>query len=143
MKLNSNHMVYKQHDTQCSGPQLVLLLCDGAIRYTKDAAEHMRHQRWAEKGIAIEAAHDCISELRKMLDLHQGGEVSKNLDRTYDLLSTKLTLANTARDPEQLDQVVAAVTTIRESWSELFQRLAKEGKLSEKEIAPKALEPAL
>jgi flagellar protein FliS len=143
MKAHSSHTIYKQHDSLCSGPQLVLLLCDGAIRFTKEAAEHLRAERWAEKGAAIDAAFGCLTELRNTLDHQQGGEVAANLDKTYDILATKLTLANTSRDPEQFDQVAAAITTIRASWQELFKRLAKEGKLQDKDIAPKTLDPVL
>ena len=141
MKLNSNHMIYKQHDAQCSGPQLVLILCDGTIRYVRDAAEHLRNDRWVEKGIAVEAAFDCISELRKTIDFQEGGEVANTLDRNYDLLATKLSLANTDRNPEQFEQVAKAMETIRSSWNDLFQRLAAEGKLQEQDIKPKTLDP--
>jgi flagellar protein FliS len=143
MKAHSSYVTYKQLDAQCSGPQLVILLCDGAIRFTKEAAEHMRAQRLAEKGKAVEAAYECIAELRNTLDFKQGGEVASSLDKTYDLLATKLSLANTSLDAVQLDQIVASLTTIRSSWSELFERLAKEGKLREQDVVPKVLAPAL
>ncbi|RQV99658.1 flagellar export chaperone FliS [bacterium] len=143
MRAYQSHNIYKQHDSHCSAPQLVLLLCDGAIRYAKEAAEHMRAGRWEQKGIAVDAAYSCISELRNTLDHQQGGEVVSNLDKTYDLLSTKLTLANTNRDPEQLVQIADSITTIRASWKELFDRLAKEGKLQDKDIKPKTLDPVL
>jgi flagellar protein FliS len=134
-------MIYKQHDAQCSGPQLVLLLCDGTIRYARDAADHLRNERWAEKGTAVEAAFDCISELRKIIDFQKGGDVANTLDRNYDLLATKLSLANTERKPEQFEQVASAMETIRNSWNDLFQRLTKEGILQEKDIKPKVLDP--
>ncbi|MBU1637100.1 flagellar protein FliS, partial [bacterium] len=88
-------------------------------------------------------AYSCIAELRNTLDHQQGGELVSNLDKTYDLLSTKLTLANTNRDPEQLLQIADSITTIRASWKELFDRLAKEGKLQDKDIKPKTLDPVL
>ena len=143
MKAHTSYNIYKQHDSHCSAPQLVLLLCDGAIRYTSEAAEHMRAERWSEKGVAIEAAFSCLSELRNTLDHQQGGDVASNLDQTYDMLATKLTLANTNRDPEQFEQVAEAMRTIRASWQELFERLAKEGKLLDKDIRPKTLDPVL
>ena len=143
MKAHSNHVTYKQFDAQCSGPQLVILLCDGAIRYAKEAADHMRAKRIAEKGKAVEAAYDCIAELRNTLDFKQGGDVAASLDKTYDLLATKLTLANTLQDAAQLDQIVASLMTIRSSWNELFERLAKEGKLRDQDICPKVIAPAI
>jgi len=141
MKLNSSHSIYKQLDAQCSSPQLVLLLCDGAIRFIREAANYLRRENWEKKGQAVESALDCIAELRKILDFEQGGEVATNVDRAYDTLATKLSLGNLARDSEQFEQVAVSLKTIRDSWNELFQKLALEGKLQDYEIAPKTLDP--
>ncbi len=139
MKLHSNHALYKQADATCSRTQLVLMLCDGVTRYTRDAAEHMRAQRWAEKGQAVDAAFECLSELRRGLNLIEGGEAARSLDRMYDFLSTKLSLGNVSRDPDQLDQVAASMHDIRTAWIELFDRLKNEGKLVETEAPDSAL----
>lgn len=141
MKLNSSHSIYRQLDAQCSSPQLVLLLCDGAIRFIREAIDLMQKEEWEKKGQAIESALDCIGELRKMLDFEQGGEVAVNIDRAYDMLCTKISLGNLNRDVAQFEQVITSLKTIRESWNELFQRLANEGKLQDKDIRPKALDP--
>lgn len=143
MKANTSYSIYKEHDSHCSAPQLVLLLCDGAIRFTKEAAEHMRASQWEKKGVAVDAAFSCLSELRNTLDHQQGGDVVAELDNTYDVLTTKLTLANSSRDPEQFEQIATALTTIRASWQELFDRLAKEGKLQDQDVRPKTLDPVL
>jgi flagellar secretion chaperone FliS len=135
MKLNSNHTLYKQADATCSRTQLVLMLCDGVIRYAREAADHMRGQRWAEKGQAVDAAFECLTELRRGLNLREGGEAARSLDRMYDFLCTKLSLGNAARDPSQLDQVAVSMQEIRTSWLELFDRLKAEGKLLETEAA--------
>lgn len=139
MKLNSNHAVYKQADATCSRTQLVLMLCDGVTRYCREAADHLRAQRWAEKGQAVDAAFECLAELRRGLNLREGGDAARNLDRMYDFLSTKLSLGNASRDPAQLDQVAASMQDIRTAWIELFDRLKAEGKLIETEAAEVAL----
>lgn len=135
MKLNSSHTVYKQADVACSPTQLVLLLFDGALRYTRDAAEHMRAQRWAEKGIAVEAAVECLTELRKGLDRQQGGDAAIQIDRMYDLLITKITVGNAAKDAAQFDQVIDSLQSLKSAWQELFGRLQAEGKLVSEEAA--------
>ena len=131
MKINSTHALYKQVDVSCSQTQLVLMLFDGAIRYTREAADHLRAQRWAEKGIAVESAFECIAELRRGLDLKVGGEAAASLDRMYDFLSTKLTVGNASRDPGQFEQVVESLNSLRDAWRELFERLRAEGKLAD------------
>lgn len=129
MKLNSEHALYKQTDVACSAPQMTLMLYDGAVRYIREAIDHIRAARWAEKGTAVESAFECISELRRGLNHEQGGDVVANLDRMYDLLCTKLTLGNATRDIGQFEQVVESLQALRTAWTELFERLRVEGKL--------------
>jgi flagellar biosynthetic protein FliS len=83
----------------------------------------------------VEAAFECLSELRHGLDLAAGGEAAATLDRMYDFLITKLTMGNASKDAQQFDQVVQSVLTIREAWQELFDRLRAEGKLTTEDAA--------
>jgi flagellar protein FliS len=130
MKLNSSHTLYKQVDVACSAPQLVLMLLDAAGRYTREAAEHLRAQRWQEKGQAVESALECLGQLRQGLDVTSGGESAIAVDRMYDFLKTKLTVGNVTRDAAQFDQVAEAIQGLRQTWEDLFERLRAEGKLA-------------
>lgn len=139
MKVAPNFTTYRAMDAACSGPQLVLMLCDGAIRYTREAADHMSNNRWAEKGVAIESAIECIGELRKTLNLAEGTEIVQQLDKTYSFLSTKLMIGNTRRDISQLLQVADALSQIRSGWQELFDKLKSEGALNKHDLASASL----
>jgi flagellar protein FliS len=130
MKVAPNFTTYRAMDAACSTPQLVLMLCDGAIRYTREAADHMHNNRWSEKGVAIESAIECIGELRKTLNVAEASDIVKQLDRTYSFLSTKLIIGNTRRDISQLHQVADALSQIRSGWADLFDRLKTEGALT-------------
>ena len=130
MKLNSGQNLYKQADVSCSAPQLTLMLYDGAIRYIREAAGHLRAGRMAEKGRAVESAYECLSQLRHGLNRTEGKELTDTLDRMYDLLGTKLTLGNARRDIAQLEQVIRSLESLRSAWTELFDRLRSEGKLN-------------
>ena len=131
MKLNNGHTLYKQADVACSSPQLTLMLYDGAIRYIREAVEHLRAGRLAEKGTAVESAFECLLELRGGLNRAQGGEMVETLDRTYDMLCTKLTVGNAERDTGQLEQVIRSLESLRAAWIQLFDRLRGEGKLTQ------------
>lgn len=139
MKVAPNFTTYRTMDAACSTPQLVLMLCDGAIRYTREAAEHMHANRWSEKGQAIEAAIECIGELRKTLNLAEGTEIVSQLDKTYSFLSTKLMIGNSRRDISQLHQVADALAQIRTGWSDLFDKLKSEGALPTAQLAASSL----
>ncbi|MBI5058353.1 flagellar export chaperone FliS [candidate division KSB1 bacterium] len=131
MKIASTISTYKLQDVSCGTTQLVVMLFDSAIRYTKDAAGHLRAGRWNEKGQAVDAALSCIGELRKGLNHEAGGAVVAHLDRMYDFLCTKLTMGNVAKDPVQFDQVVASLEDLRAAWNDLFNRLKASGALVE------------
>ncbi|MCB1059324.1 MAG: flagellar export chaperone FliS [Calditrichaeota bacterium] len=139
MKVAPNFSTYRTMDAACSTPQLVLMLCDGAIRYTREAADHMHNNRWSEKGAAIESAIECIGELRKTLNVAEATEIVRQLDQTYSFLSTKLMIGNTRRDISQLLQVADALSQIRSGWAELFDKLKTEGALPTATMAGAAL----
>jgi flagellar protein FliS len=131
MKANSSHTAYKQQDAACSQPQLILMIYDAAIRFTREAAAHLAAGRWAEKGQAVESAYECIAELRRALNLKEGGEVAVSLDRMYDFLSTKLALGNAGKDPAQFQQITASLEILREAWQDAFEQLKREGHFAE------------
>jgi flagellar secretion chaperone FliS len=134
MKINTNHAVYKEHDATCSQAQLVLMIYDAAIRYTREAANLMMANRWAEKGKAVESAHECLAELRRSLNTKEGGEVAASLDKMYDLLSTKLLYGNVTKDVDQFYQIVKSLETLRDAWKESFDRLKQEGYFAESKM---------
>ncbi len=127
MKANPVTTSYKIADASCSETQLVLLLLDSAIRYTREASEHLRNGNWQQKGQAVDSAMLCFRELRNSLDLKAGGESAEHIDRMYDFLATKVTVANIHKDPSQFDQVVHSLADIRSAWGELFERLRENG----------------
>jgi flagellar secretion chaperone FliS len=130
MKLSGQHQTYKQMDTQCSEAQLVLMLIDGAIRFTRQGADFLRGQKWAEKGQAVDSALECINQLRQGLNHGADDDMVKTLDRMYDFLATKLSCGNAARDVKQFEEVIASLQSLRSAWQELFERLRREGKLA-------------
>jgi flagellar secretion chaperone FliS len=134
MKVNTNHAVYKEHDAACSQPQLILMIYDGAIRYTKEAAEHMQAKRWAEKGIAIDSAFACIAELRRALNMRDGGDVAESLDKMYDFLCTKLTIGNLEKDIDQFNQIVKCLEVLRGAWQDAFDQMKRDGQFAESKL---------
>jgi flagellar secretion chaperone FliS len=130
MKTNATANIYRQIDAQCSEMQLVLLLLDGAVRFAREAADHMKAGHWAEKGRAVESAMECLHQLRCGLNRDNRTEIVDTLDHTYDFLSTKLAMGNAARDAAQLEQVVSSLESLRAGWVELFERLKAQGRLS-------------
>src|SRR5215471_7286801 len=108
---------YRQHDIQSRSPlELVVMLYDGALRFTSDARDAMvRHdiparQRHLSRAMAI------VSELQSTLDMETGGDVAEHLDALYGFVRDRLIDASVKHDLQPLDEARLVLTTLREGW---------------------------
>ncbi|MBI3603484.1 MAG: flagellar protein FliS [Nitrospirae bacterium] len=70
-------------------------------------------------GIALYRALAILAELRKSLNMQDGGEVAVNLDRLYLFMHEELVQGNLERKPERLDKVLPMLLDLREAWGEI------------------------
>jgi flagellar protein FliS len=112
-------MAYRTVNAQSSSPlQLVVMLYDGAIKFLQEARDaHERKDRWGQarntsKALAI------VGELRNTLNLEDGKDVAKELDRLYEYMMNRLIDVTTKRDMSGLEEVQKLMTTVRDAWSE-------------------------
>ena len=75
-------------------------------------------------------AQDIVAELRSSLNM-DAGEVATNLDRSYEYFQHLLILANVRKDPGPIDECVELMTTIRDTWEEVFVKVAQEEGLTQ------------
>ncbi|WP_338130694.1 flagellar export chaperone FliS [Cohnella ginsengisoli] len=91
--LKSPYQTYQQSSVQTSTPiQLVLMLYDGAIRYTKASAEAIRAKDYSTANLNLKKAQSVIHELTASLNFDF--EVSKNLANLYEYFLHNLIQAN-------------------------------------------------
>lgn len=122
----ASYNAYKRVDIEtASQGKLIVMLLNGAILKAKEAKRHM-------EATAPEKVHDCliraqdiVAELRSALNMG-AGEVATNLDRSYEYFQHLLIMANVRKEPGPIDECVALMTTIRETWEEVFAKLAQE-----------------
>jgi len=108
--------------------QLVIMLYDGAISFLGQAREKMAAKDAAGKGLYIGRALDIVAELNASLNFQAGREVAQNLFHLYNFMTSHLTKANLNWDLQALEEVVAMLQQLRDSWVELAQR-ARRGEL--------------
>lgn len=102
--------------------QLVIMLYDGAISFLGQAKEKMAARDAAGKGLLIGRALDIIAELNASLNFQAGRELATNLFHLYNFMTSHLTKANLNWDLAALDEVLAMLTQLRETWVEVSHR---------------------
>ena len=101
--------------TQSRG-RIVVLLYEGAIKFTKQAILALEEQDYEAKGRYIIRAQDIINELNAVLNMEVGGEIAQNLRSLYNFINTYLSKANIERDAEMLNDVINIMEELNKGW---------------------------
>ena len=108
---------YKQTQA-CTADQgeLLLMLFDGAIRFTKKAIESIEIRDVTGKCESISHAFAIVAELHGTLDFDVSEEISGNLASLYVFVMENYTRANAQHDAVPLHSVLTVLETLREGW---------------------------
>ena len=99
--------------------ELVIMLYDGAIRFLGESREASGKgdRRGRAKGISKALA--IIAELQSTLNMDEGAEVARELDRLYTYASERLLDASVKRDDSAIDEVRKLLGTVRAGWADV------------------------
>lgn len=131
----ASYNVYKRVDIEtASQGKLIVMLLNGAILKAEEAKQLMGESSPDKVHACLIRAQDIVAELRSALNMG-AGEVAENLDRSYESFQHLLTMANVRKDPGPIDECVGLMTTIRDTWEEVFAKEAQaEGPKPEPQI---------
>jgi flagellar protein FliS len=101
--------------------QLVVMLYDGAIRFLRQSAEHMRAGNREAARERMRRAEAVIDELNWSLDMNYG-EVAQRLRAIYLFSKRRLIRANLDSDPAPIDGVVRMLAELREAFAQAAER---------------------
>lgn len=108
---------YKQTSvTTASRGQVLLMLYEGAIRFTKLAIEGVKKNDRVQKGTYIGKVQDIVNELSLSLNHEVGGDISRDLDRLYNYMIEQLTEANVKNDAKPLEVILKLLETLLDGW---------------------------
>jgi flagellar secretion chaperone FliS len=111
---------YMRSQVETASPtQLVVMLYDGAIRFLSLGKERMEARLIEEQNTYLTKAQLILSELISSLNAQKGGEIASNLKRIYIYMIERLVHANMYDDPAAIDEVIALLLDLRESWGEV------------------------
>lgn len=104
-----------------SREQILLMLYEGAIKFTKGAIEHLKKDEKLECSQCCQRAFDIIQELQATLDFEKGGELAVNLNKLYDFMLMNLAVAGVGMDDVKLNGVLKVLENLHEGWSKALK----------------------
>lgn len=125
--MSNPYQKYKTTAVQSASREKVLLmLYEGAIKFTKLAIMACETKKIADRGINIGRAYDIIMELNNTLDHKVGGEISKNLESLYLFMMEQYTKSNISGDPAPLKSNLKMLETLFDGWTQAVEKIKKE-----------------
>jgi len=116
-------MKYQQTAVQTSGPQLLLMLYDGAIRFTRAGIEGIQQKDLQKSNTNLIKSQQVIHELVASLNFDY--ELSRNLVQIYEYMIHRLITANTSKNIEAAQEVLNHLLELKATWSEAVRKSAQ------------------
>lgn len=122
MYTTNPYNAYKQNTVKmASKEQLLLMLVDGTVKYTKIAKLAIEKKDIATAHKELIRVQDIFTELMSTLD-RSAGEMADNLFSLYDFIKTQLAQANIKKDVEIIDGILPLMEEIRDIWHEVSKK---------------------
>lgn len=111
--------VYQRNKIMMASPaELTLLLYEGAIKFINVAIIGIEKNDINKAHINIVKAERIIEEFRSTLNFKY--EVAKDFDKVYEYVYQRLIEANIRKDKEILEECLAHIRTMRDTWKEVM-----------------------
>lgn len=118
---------YQQNQVSMASPeQILLMLYDGAIRFTRSAILGIEEEKPEQKRVGISKAMAIIAEFSNSLNHEIGGKIAEDLDALYYFMMRELTSANLTDDIDKLKVVEKLLVDLRLTWGEAVEINRKE-----------------
>lgn len=117
---------YKQNSVNtASKEQLLLMLVDGAVKYTKIARLAILDRNIERAHKELVRVQDIFLEL--MITMDRGSKAMDDLYHLYEYIKNELARANMKKDVKIIDEVLPLIEEIRDMWHEVDMKI-KTGK---------------
>ncbi|MFN8847618.1 MAG: flagellar export chaperone FliS [Bdellovibrionales bacterium] len=125
--MSNPYQKYKQTAVvSASREKVLLMLYEGAIKFTKLAIQACEQKKIADRGMNIGRAYDIVMELNNTLDHKVGGDISKNLESLYLFMMEQYTKSNISGDPVPLKSNLKMLETLYDGWVQAVEKIKKE-----------------
>ena len=118
--------IYKQNSVNmASSQQLLLMLLDGAVKYTKIAKMAILNKDIQRAHKELVRVQDIFLEL--MITMDKNTKYMEDLYNVYEFIKNELAKANMKKDVQIIDEVLPLIEEIRDMWYEVDKKI-KSGK---------------
>ena len=129
---SNGYAQYQQNSILTASPSKLLLMAyDGAIRFSRAAAEKMKENNLDEQNTLINKATAIVIELVSTLNEDVDPLLCSRLRSLYGYVVQKLTLANLEQNQAYLEEAINILSQLRESWAEAERKLQAENQQRE------------
>lgn len=119
--MSNPYQKYKQASVMsASREQILLMLYEAAIKFTKLALQAIDNKNIAERGKNIMRAYDIVAEFQVSLDHNVGGDLPKQLDQLYTFMLDQYTKANIHGDPAALKSCLQILENLYDGWKQVI-----------------------
>lgn len=126
MYTSNPYNIYKQNSVNmASSQQLLLMLLDGAVKYTKIARMAILNKDIARAHKELVRVQDIFLEL--MITMDKNTKYMEDLYNIYDFIKNELAKANIKKDITIIDNTLSLIEEIRDMWYEVDKKI-KSGK---------------
>ncbi|MGL5652722.1 MAG: flagellar export chaperone FliS [Paraclostridium sp.] len=117
---------YKQNSVNtASKEQLLLMLLDGAVKYTKIARLAILDRNIERAHKELVRVQDIFLEL--MITMDRSSKAMDDLYQLYEYIKNELAKANMKKDIKIIDEVLPLIEEVRDMWHEVDMKI-KTGK---------------
>ena len=126
-----------------SREQLLIMLIDGAIRFTEQGKQKLAEQRYEEMNALFSRAQAIMLELISSLnESTMDKQVYTNIVGLYKFVYLRLVSVNTKHDPAQADEALEVLANVRDIWMTAIEKMYEEG-ATKIDLLPKGHESGL
>lgn len=126
MYTSNPYNIYKQNSVNmASSQQLLLMLLDGAVKYTKIARMAILNKDIARAHKELVRVQDIFLEL--MITMDKNTKYMEDLYNIYDFIKNEIAKANIKKDITIIDNTLSLIEEIRDMWYEVDAKI-KSGK---------------
>lgn len=123
MYTTNPYSAYKQNSVNMSSKeQLLLMLLDGAVKYTKIAKLAIIERDIARAHKELVRVQDIFLELMITMD-KSVGTYMEDLYKIYEYIKNELIRANMKKDIQIIDEILPVIEEIRDMWYEVDKKI--------------------
>jgi len=111
--------------TTCSPTELVVMLYDGVVRFTREAQQALKEGDRARAGERTSRAHAILEQLLVTLDRKHDPALAERLEGVYGFCMRRLMDANASKDAAAFDDVPRVLVPLRDAWADVARRAGK------------------